>query len=460
MPARPEGVYADGKGGWYFKATLGRDPLTGKRSQITRRGFHTAADAGRARQELLSGDRRMPRPSAAAMTVDGLLDLYLDGLDADERLSVKTRFDYRKNAEAYVRPLLGGRRVRDITPETLLEWQRRLAKGGGVKAGKPLSPNTIRLARAPLAGAFKLAVSTGLLAVNPLASTPRPTRKRAVPRHWSPEEARAFLGFLEADRTYPIWAFLLSAGLRIGELVALRWPNVDLDGRVVRVVEFSSTIGYEVVPSAGKSRDAIRTIDLDDQLVAVLRDQRKRQAEERLATLDEESDHVFTRPGGGPHHPQTLSRQLANLSVLAGLPRLTAHGLRHTSATLMLASGVPPKVAAERLGHADATLFTNLYSESPQRCSAMPRIGSAPRCSVATLARTRRRGSSQRGRSPPTADAAPSAVVAPPRPAARRPPHGGPGRHPHVERRPPRQPGRRLLGTAPVLRPFGVRGTR
>jgi hypothetical protein len=245
MPARPEGVYADGKGGWYLKATLGRDPLTGKRSQVTRRGFRTAADAGRARQELLSGDRRTPRPSAVGMTLDELLDLYLDGLDADERLSVKTRFDYRKNAEAYVRPLLGDRRVRDIIPETLLEWQRRLAKGGGVKTGKPLAPNTIRLARAPLAGAFKLAVSTGLLAVNPLGSTPRPTRKRAVPRHWSPEEARAFLGFMEADRTFPIWAFLMSAGLRIGELVVLRWPNVDLDGRVVRVVEFASTIGYE-----------------------------------------------------------------------------------------------------------------------------------------------------------------------------------------------------------------------
>jgi integrase len=380
MPARPEGVYADGKGGWYFKATLGRDPLTGKRSQITRRGFRTAADAGRARQELLSGDRRTPRPSAAGMTLDELLDLYLDGLDADERLSVKTRFDYRKNAEAYVRPLLGDRRVRDITPETLLEWQRHLAKGGGVKTGKALAPNTIRLARAPLAGALKLAVSTGLVAVNPLASTPRPTRKRAVPRHWSPEEARSFLGFMEADRTYPIWAFLLSAGLRIGELVALRWPNVDLDARVVRVVEFTSTIGYEVVASAGKSRDAIRTIDLDDQLVAILRDQRKRQAEERLATLDQiESDHVFTGAAGGPYHPQTLSRQLADLSVLAGLPRLTAHGLRHTSATLMLASGIPPKVAAERLGHADATLFTNLYSHvtpTMQR-DAADRLGAA-----------------------------------------------------------------------------------
>ena len=98
MPARPEGVYADGKGGWYFKATLGRDPLTGKRSQVTKRGFRTAAEAARARKELVRGDGRATRPSAVGMMLNELLDLYLDGIDADERLSVKTRFDYRKNA--------------------------------------------------------------------------------------------------------------------------------------------------------------------------------------------------------------------------------------------------------------------------------------------------------------------------------------------------------------------------
>ncbi len=380
MPVRPEGVYADGKGRWYFKATLGRDPLTGRRSQVTKRGFRTAGEAGRAGKELLAGVGTVARPSSSAMTVNALLDLYLDGLDADGRLSVKTRFDYRKNAEVYVRPLLGGRRLRDVTPEAVLEWQRRLAKAGGSKNGKPLAPNTIRLARAPLAGAFKMAVKNGLMVVNPLVSTPRPTRTRSIPHHWSPEEARTFLGFMETDRTFPIWAFLMSAGLRIGELVALRWPNVDLDGRLVRVVEFSSTIGYEVVVSSGKSRDAVRSVDLDDGLVRILRDQRKRQAEERLAAADYiETDHVFTRVEGGRYHPQVLSRLLAVESVAAGLPRLTAHGLRHTSATLMLANGVPPKVAAERLGHADATLFTNLYSHvtpTMQR-EAADKIGAA-----------------------------------------------------------------------------------
>jgi integrase len=185
---------------------------------------------------------------------------------------------------------------------------------------------------------------------------------------------------MEGDRSYPIWAFLMGSGLRIGELVALRWPSVDLDAGVVRIVEFSSYLGHQLVASNGKSREAVRSIDIDAGLGGVLRAQRALQASERLAArVYEQSDHVFTRPAGGPYHPQYLSRLLGRYSGELGLPRLTAHGLRHTCATLMLANGVPPKVAAERLGHADPTLFTNLYSHvtpTMQR-EAAEKIGAA-----------------------------------------------------------------------------------
>ena len=138
---------------------------------------------------------------------------------------------------------------------------------------------------------------------------------------------------------------------------------MDLKNRRVRIVDFVSTLGYDMMPSSGKSRDAIRTVDLDDGLADVLRQQKVIQKTERLAATEWiESDFVFTRPDGGQYHPMNLSRLLATYTTELDVPRLTAHGLRHTSATLMLASGVPPKVAAERLGHADATLFTNLYS--------------------------------------------------------------------------------------------------
>lgn len=86
-----EGVYRAGNGSWYFKASLGRDPLTGKRIQLTKRGFATASEAARARREALeAADDGSVRSIGGGLTVDELLDLYLDGIDADGRLSAKT----------------------------------------------------------------------------------------------------------------------------------------------------------------------------------------------------------------------------------------------------------------------------------------------------------------------------------------------------------------------------------
>lgn len=124
------------------------------------------------------------------------------------------------------------------------------------------------------------------MAVNPVAQTPQPKARRSVPKHWSPEEARHFLALIEGDRTWTASALLLGSGLRIGELVARRWPNVDLEAKVVRVVELSTYVGHDAVPSAGKIRDAIRSIDLDDGLVKVLRAQRRQQAAEQLGHSD------------------------------------------------------------------------------------------------------------------------------------------------------------------------------
>ena len=116
MPARPQGVYPDGRGGWYFKVTLGSDPLTGKRVQITKRGYRTATEAARERRPLLAkADTGQVRASSKVLTVNELLDLYLDGADADARLSPKTRFDYRNYCDSYIRPFLGSRKVRDTS---------------------------------------------------------------------------------------------------------------------------------------------------------------------------------------------------------------------------------------------------------------------------------------------------------------------------------------------------------
>jgi site-specific recombinase XerC len=99
-----------------------------------------------------------------------------------------------------VRPWLGTKKVRDLTPEVILAWQRKLLAGGGTKGGKPLSANTVRLARSPLTGALKLAVEQGVIRVNPMTTVARPPTKRKIPKHWSPEQARQFLDSQIATR--------------------------------------------------------------------------------------------------------------------------------------------------------------------------------------------------------------------------------------------------------------------
>jgi len=170
------------------------------------------AEAGRARRELLAQiETGRIKSTPAGLTVDKLLDLYLARLDADGALSAKTRYDYRHYADDYVRPHFGSHRVRDVTPEVVPSWQPKLAKEGGSKRakaddgtllpGKALAPNTIRLARSPLSGAFKLAVESGMVAVDPTAGVPRPQRKCSIPKCWTPEQAGEFLSLMEGDRT-------------------------------------------------------------------------------------------------------------------------------------------------------------------------------------------------------------------------------------------------------------------
>ena len=236
-----EGVYRDA-GGWYFKVRVSQDQLTKKWRQVTRRGFDSALEAGQARREFLDADAPV-QVAVGAMSVAELVRLYLSDAESSGALSAKTLFDYRHYFDDYIEPYVGGRTVRDVTPEMIARWQQRLAETGAKRSGKPLSANSIRLARAPLAEAFKYAVRLGHVRRSPMDNVPRPKQRRTIARHWSPEEAREFLMWQDEDRLYPLWAFLLGSGLRIGELVWLEWKHVDLERRLVRVMQFASTLG-------------------------------------------------------------------------------------------------------------------------------------------------------------------------------------------------------------------------
>jgi integrase len=152
-------------------------------------------------------------------------------------------------------------------------------------------------------------------------------------------------------------------GLRRGEVAALRWGQVDLNARSLSIVQSAEQTGTTVrykEPKTGRAR----TVALSPMLVEELRAHRLRQAEELLRLGIKVTDETFVcaREDGLPLQPQTLTHEWKRLVAKTGLPRIRFHDLRHAHATHMLASGVHPKIASERLGHSKVGITLDLYS--------------------------------------------------------------------------------------------------
>jgi integrase len=187
---------------------------------------------------------------------------------------------------------------------------------------------------------------------------------------WTPQQVRTFLGAVDGDRFYALWVLLLTTGMRRGELAGLRWCDVDLDAGVLSVVRTRVSVAYTVSESDPKTRSSRRSVTLDARVVAVLRTHRRRQLEERLRWGEAWTDtgYVFTREDGWPIHPERISVLFARLVEIAGVPKIRLHDLRHTSASLALASGVHPKVVGERLGHSSISVTLDLSATSSPAC--------------------------------------------------------------------------------------------
>ncbi len=372
-----------------FSVTTG----TGRR-QVTKGGFRTKRDAEGALAEALAehgqGGPAKVEPSKMSLTA------YLrnEWLPTLHGLKPKTRSSYTELVDAYLVPLevdgvpFGDQRLCDITPgligkfyDALRTRGRRRAKADGSRA---LAESTVHHVHVVLSSALGHAVEAGFLRVSPVVQLPKkgrpkqPGKSRPEMQVWTAEEARTFLAKSAGDRLVGMYDLALNTGLRRGELVALRWVDVDLEHASLAVRRSTTTVGY--VPTDGTPKsDRARTVDIDEGTVAALKAHRKRQLEERMAWGEAWTDTglVFTREDGTALHPQTALWHLRKMSKAAGVPEIRLHDLRHTHATLGLAAGVPPKVMQERLGHSSVQITLDLYSHvvPGMQADAAARIG-------------------------------------------------------------------------------------
>ncbi len=284
---------------------------------------------------------------------------YLEGWLEAVRPSLRPRTweRYRQYVRIHAVPVIGAVPVSRLSPQHL---QRLYADR--LEAG--LSSTSVAHLHAVLHRALGQAARWGQVARNVADLVTRPRIARREPQALSPDQARALLEAARDDRLEALYVLALSTGMRQGEILALKWQDLDLDGAhlQVRATLQRTREGFDFCePKTARSR---RQVALTNKAVSALRRHRARQLEERLlCPYWQDPDLVFASEVGTPIEATNLIRRSFHpLLARAGLPRIRFHDLRHTAATLLLGQNVNVKIVSEMLGHSQIAVTLDLYS--------------------------------------------------------------------------------------------------
>ncbi len=292
-----------------------------------------------------------------SLTVLDFLDVWLSDCVKDT-IRVSTFERYKSITDLHISPMLGRLRLKALTPAHVQGFYR-----GRLDSG--LSPATVQKIHVVLHKALAQAVKWSLVPrnVTEAATAPRPSPKEMRPL--SAEEVRKLLDAASGDRLEALWVLAVHTGMRQGELLALKWTDVDLEAGKVSVRRTLTRESGHYTLGEPKTKRSRRTVKLTGAATEALRTHLERQMEDmdRLGDLYRDQGLVFTSDSGAPLNPSNIrNRNLRRLTGKAGLPKIRFHDLRHTCATLLLSKNVHPKIVQEMLGHATVAITLDTYS--------------------------------------------------------------------------------------------------
>lgn len=343
---------------WLVRIFLGRDE-NGIIKHFNKTIHGTKKDAQRYLNAKLREKDLGILVEPASMPLSEYLDRWLDEV-AKPRIRESTYASYEMILRNYVKPKLGKKKLSDIQSYEVQNLYNDLKKSG-------LSARTVRYSHNVLSSAFKQAIKWKMLIQNPCDHCDLPKLERTEMKCFTPEETKLFLKTAESDKNYVLFLLVIQTGLRPEEYLALQWKDINFDQKTLsvrRAIVWRRKGGgfFFTEPKTNKSR---RSISLSETLNSALKDYRRDNLEARMK-LDAEIkklDLVFTSEAGTPIQPKNLrDRHFFVIRDKANLPKLRLYDLRHTTATLMLASGENPKVVAEMLGHSSVALTLDIYS--------------------------------------------------------------------------------------------------
>lgn len=347
-----------------------------------KRGYLTKKAAADALGDI-NADIRNGRYTAPTRTT---LGEWLDEWIAGRRLAPSTLASYQRNIDHHIRPHLGSVRLQQLTGPRITKMYRELEEHGKAnhQAGTGLSPRTVRYLHTILKAALKSAVQNGKIIKNPadMASPPAAREAKSPEIHpWSAEHLSAFLQWSQHHRTdvFPAWHVSAFTGMRRGELLALRWRDIDLAAGTISIRRSITPVrvkgqGLTLVEGLTKGK-ASRVVDIDPGTITVLKAHRQARGVLALPLIRDDA-LVFATEEGQWLHPDRFTKRfvqsVGNCAKQLGkgdedsggdvLPTIRLHDLRHTHATLLLKAGVNVKVVSERLGHASVSITWDIYA--------------------------------------------------------------------------------------------------
>ena len=280
-------------------------------------------------------------------------------------LRASTVYATRIVIRAHIVPRLGAMRLTELKTRDVAGWITDLGRDGRRDGGGGLGAKTIRNAYGVLAAMLEDAAANDLIARNPCDGVRLPRVERSALRVWDRWQLATFLVAARdaRDPMYPIWRLIADTGMRRGEVLGLRWDEVDAMATEITITRTRVRVGGRMMASEPKTRAGRRVITVAAETIEELTRLRERQ--EALAAQLEmpPTAYVCAMDDGRPMDANALRRRWNKAVARAGVPAASAHRARHTVPTVQLEDGVPIHIVAGRTGHANGAVTLKLYAE-------------------------------------------------------------------------------------------------
>lgn len=345
----------DGELRYQITVDGGRDPLTGKRNRVFRNVKGSKRDANAVMHRLIAemeqGKVVKKSNKTVAEWMEEWLSLYLPNIEETTRVGYKTKI------KCYIIPAIGHIQIGSLRAEHVQKMVNDMI-------ARNLSPKNIRDAYNNINAAMKKAVVLRYVAYNPCEGVVLPKLKKYRAQVYDQKLIHQLLDMIRGTDLYLPVFLCVTVGLRRGEMLALRWDDIDFYNKLLKVRHNMVRGEKGYIIKAPKSEAGIRDIAIGDEVLEELRLARSQYLADAFSYGPgfQNLGFVIRQADGSPYKPDSMTQKWERFLEESGLPKIRLHDLRHSNATALIQAGVNPRVVQQRLGHSDVSITLNTYT--------------------------------------------------------------------------------------------------